>query len=432
MGAAIAGATNQDLTLTDVDPLDEGDYSVVIYDGTGRLQSNPAYLFVVGAPQITLQPQDRVAFTGAATAFSAAASGTAPITFQWYHNGAPIPGATSPQLALPVLPLAAAGSYHVVVANDFGSAASRTASLTVYGAPVITAIPDVTTEVLRPVTLTVTATDPNTPKLPLTYALAGGAPTNATLHPTNGLFQWIPTRSQAPGTQPFTILLRDAARPDLTVATTFTVTVLDYIEASTATLVMYSGESNSIPLDLYSSAPLQSVQLQLRLKREHLKDLTIEEMLPQAMAATQVDQTNPDLLAFQFQAGAGQVLQGTQRLAQLHFHTTNGQASALVPLTIESFTYTQASDGPEPTLLLNAGRVVILGTQPLLEARTVGSQRQLVIYGKVGTNYTIQSKTSLAPTATWANRSTLTMTNNIRVVPAPSQTAPLIYFQLRQ
>jgi hypothetical protein len=50
----------------------------------------------------------------------------------------------------------------------------------------------------------------------------------------------------------------------------------------------------------------------------------------------------------------------------------------------------------------------------------------------VGTNYTIQSKTSLAPAATWANRSTLTMTNNIRVVPAPSPTAPLIFFQLRQ
>ncbi len=103
-----------------------------------------------------------------------------------------------------------------------------------------------------------------------------------------------------------------------------------------------------------------------------------------------------------------------------------------MPLTIEAFTYTQAADGPEPTLLLNAGKVVILGAQPLLESRINGGQRQLVIYGKVGTNYTIQSKTSLAPTATWASRSTLTMTNNIRVVPATSPTDPLIFFQLRQ
>ena len=105
-----------------------------------------------------------------------------------------------------------------------------------------------------------------------------------------------------------------------------------------------------------------------------------------------------------------------------------------MPLTIESFSYTKATDGPEPepTRLLNAGRIVILGTQPLLEARISGGQRQLVLYGKVGTNLTVQSKTSLSSTAAWANRSTVTMTKSVRVIAAPSPTVPLIFYQLRQ
>jgi hypothetical protein len=89
-------------------------------------------------------------------------------------------------------------------------------------------------------------------------------------------------------------------------------------------------------------------------------------------------------------------------------------------------------EGAAPTLITIDGRVAILGTQPLLESRISGGQRQLVIYGKVGTNYTVQSRTSLAPPATWANRSTVAMTNNVRVIAAPAGPGSLIFYQLRQ
>jgi len=43
---------------------------------------------------------------------------------------------------------------------------------------------------------------------------------------------------------------------------------------------------------------------------------------------------------------------------------------------------------------------------------------------------TIQSRFGM--TGAWANRTSFTMTNMTRVVAAPSATAPIIYFRLRQ
>src|SRR5262245_66241929 len=119
---------------------------------------------------------------------------------------------------------------------------------------------------------------------------------------------------------------------------------------------MNPDETNTIPIDLFSSAALQNLQLRLSLKREHLKNLSIEPMVPQAIT-TAIDQTNPNVLSFNFTASNGSFLQGTQQLARLHFNTTSDQISAIVPLTIESLTYTRMENGAEPTLILNDGRV---------------------------------------------------------------------------
>jgi hypothetical protein len=431
LGASLAGQTNETLVLDDLDPTMEGDYTVVIWDATGRQESNPAYVLVVSAPQIITQPLDRVGLVGNSTLLSVGAVGTAPTTYQWYHNGALMPGATAPTLNLIGLQFADGGSYHAVIANEFGSATTREATLTVYGRPVLVPVTARTAEVLTPLALSIGLIDPNTPKLPLTFSLGPGAPTNATIHPTTGAFQWTPTRSQAPGVYPFTVIAQDTNRTDLRVTTDFIVTVIDYLEISTTTLVMNAGESNTIPIDLFSSAPLHGLQVRLTLEQQHLKNLTIETMLPDVVS-TVMDATDPHSVLLTFSALAGQSIQGTQQVARIHFRTTADQPSALAHLIVESLIPTRATEGPEPTMLLNEGRVVVLGVRPLLEARMTGGQRQLAIYGRLGSNYTLQSRFGYGSGTVWANRSTVTMTNTLRVIPAPSATAPIIFFQLRQ
>jgi hypothetical protein len=67
----------------------------------------------------------------------------------------------------------------------------------------------------------------------------------------------------------------------------------------------------------------------------------------------------------------------------------------------------------------------------LLEARINAGQRQLLLYGKPGLTYTIESRFGFAPGTSWATRNSFAMTNSVRVVAAPSAAAPLIFYRLR-
>jgi hypothetical protein len=86
-------------------------------------------------PSIMLQPQGQTATAGANVSFTAAASGTPPLSYQWQLNSAPIAGATASALVLTNLQDGQAGTYRVVVSNPFGSVTSSNAGLTVLPAP---------------------------------------------------------------------------------------------------------------------------------------------------------------------------------------------------------------------------------------------------------------------------------------------------------
>lgn len=70
--------------------------------------------------------------TGSAT-FTVAASGSAPVSYEWSYNGKPIPGETGPRLVLRNLSAGNAGSYAVKVTNPSGSVTPPAATLTVNG-----------------------------------------------------------------------------------------------------------------------------------------------------------------------------------------------------------------------------------------------------------------------------------------------------------
>lgn len=90
------------------------------------------------APSITSHPTSKTVSAGQPASFTAAASGTAPLRYQWQRNGGNISGATSPTYTLQSTVAADTGAtFRAVVSNDFGSANSNSATLTVLtnGAP---------------------------------------------------------------------------------------------------------------------------------------------------------------------------------------------------------------------------------------------------------------------------------------------------------
>jgi len=77
------------------------------------------------------QPQSQTVVLCQPASFSVIASGTPPLQYQWYKDGALIPGATKDQILLPQAHFSDAGLYSVVVSNDEGTLPSADARLTV-------------------------------------------------------------------------------------------------------------------------------------------------------------------------------------------------------------------------------------------------------------------------------------------------------------
>jgi hypothetical protein len=430
LGAPLPGQTNETLVLDDVQPADEGDYSVAIRDAHGRFTSNPAWLFVLTPPHLVLQPQDTIAIPGITTSLDAAAEGTEPLLYQWFRNGSAIPGAGAPTLNFPNIQLGDRAAYYLIVQNDFGSATSRVATLDVFILPTLAPVPELFTEVLKTVRYTNTLTDQNIPPLQLAYSLAPGAPTNAYVHPNSGVFRWTPNRTQAPSTNVITIQVADSRSPLLIQTTRFTVYVNDYIELTAGSIPLMAGETNHIALDVFSSLELLDLQCTLHYPSERLTDLWLEPMIPEAASAS-AQPSDANTLQLHFSVLPGQSLQGTQHLGRLHFKALPGQTSAFVPLRLSSMSSTTAgAAGVAPTLLINDGRAIVIGTKALLEARlNATNQPEVTLYGRRNTTYLIEFSTN-GPSGPWRTRGGIqgsAMSNLNQTVLLPTPRPPVFY-----
>ena len=130
-GIDIAGATSAAYTIASPAIGDAGTYTVVVTNSSGTATSSGAILSVGSLPTLTTQPANVSVNVGGAATFTAVASGTGPLSYQWQKNAANIAGATSASFSIASVQTADAGSYRVVVTNALGSANSVDATLTV-------------------------------------------------------------------------------------------------------------------------------------------------------------------------------------------------------------------------------------------------------------------------------------------------------------
>jgi Ig-like domain CHU_C associated len=115
-------------------------FHVVVANACGSVTSRTATVTVrqaCVAPAISAQPSDAEVIEGSATTLSVTATGTAPLSYQWYRGNTPV-GTNSNTLDTGAL--TATTTFHVVVANACGSVTSRTATVTVRPACVAPAI----------------------------------------------------------------------------------------------------------------------------------------------------------------------------------------------------------------------------------------------------------------------------------------------------
>ncbi|HXJ72778.1 MAG TPA: immunoglobulin domain-containing protein, partial [Candidatus Dormibacteraeota bacterium] len=145
-GALILSGSGANRTITITPATNQTGTAVVtlVARDNGAASSSRSFRVTVrgssAGPVITSQPVSRAATNGATVVFSVGASGAAPLTYQWRHDGNDIAGASGSTLTLANVQAADAGSYSAVVRNTSGSVTSAEATLRIVEAPRITAL----------------------------------------------------------------------------------------------------------------------------------------------------------------------------------------------------------------------------------------------------------------------------------------------------
>jgi hypothetical protein len=189
---------------------------------TGTVQNHPV------APNISTQPANQTVTAGQTATFTVAATGTAPLSYQWRKNSTSISGATSASYSTPATTSADNGAkFDVVVSNSAGSVTSNQATLTVNAsavAPTITTQPaNQTVTAGQTATFSVTAT--GTAPLAYQWQMNGTDIPNAT-----GASYTTPVTTTANSGEQFRVMVSNSA---------------GNVTSNSATLTVNPGTSNS-------------------------------------------------------------------------------------------------------------------------------------------------------------------------------------------
>ena len=134
-GSPISGATGSSYTVSSATTASAGTYSCAVTDGTLTVNCSSFSLTVNQIVRITQQPANQMVNEGVNVSFSVTATGTGPVSYQWYFDDQPLTGKTTAQLSLTGTTSANGGQYHVRVSNGGSSANSSKATLTVISNP---------------------------------------------------------------------------------------------------------------------------------------------------------------------------------------------------------------------------------------------------------------------------------------------------------
>ena len=260
-GISVGGATASTYTTPPTTTTDNGaQFTVRVSNSMGAASSNAATLTVTpppSAPSIVSQPASQNVTVGQTASFSVAATGTAPLTYQWQKNGVAIGGATSTGYTTPATTTADNGAlFSVKVSDSAGTVTSGAATLTVSPAP---GTPSITTQ---PASVSVTAGQTAT----FSITATGTAPLNyqwkkngvAVSGATSASYTTPATTTSDNGAQ-FTVTVSNSVGTANSNAATLTVTpapVAPSITAQPTSPTVTAGQTATFSVSATGTAPL--------------------------------------------------------------------------------------------------------------------------------------------------------------------------------
>jgi hypothetical protein len=188
-GVVIPGQTNATLTVQNVTGAKAGLYEAVVVGAGGVTASTRATLSTVVPVSIAIPPLATGVKPGSNTVLSVLAVSPRPISYQWYFNTQPIPGANDALLNITNARLSDDGLYSVLVRDAVSSQLSDPARLSVLVPPVIAVQPS-SQSVLKGGSVILSVVLSNTATMPNTYRWRRGTTTVIT-QATNSLVSYL-------------------------------------------------------------------------------------------------------------------------------------------------------------------------------------------------------------------------------------------------
>ncbi|SPE55274.1 hypothetical protein SBV1_2120012 [Verrucomicrobia bacterium] len=341
--------------------------------------------------------------------------------------GAPLGMSLNPitgQLVWPTSPaLGASTNYvHVIVADNSqppltATAVVAVAVVQVANPPTLAPIPNFIINELSLLIFTNSATDNNLPPRPLVFSLGAGAPINATIDPTTGVFQWTPNDAQANSTNVISVVVTDNSSPPLSDTQRFTVIVravaFEYVLSVGSTNVLV-GLTASVPVTLDTLLPLTNIAVVLHAPTGLLTNLGLAAVSPEIIStALQPLGTNQYGVSLTLNPALSH---GTSRtLAQLGFVAVQQTHSAIAPLGLSQLSAVETGGQIAAKPGAFGGQVFIIGQEPVLYSwLDTNSSPRLTLFGNPGVSYQIAQNTNLLLT-NWQSGWSVTMTNTYQI-----------------
>jgi len=270
------------------------------------------------------------------------------------------------------------------------------------------------------------ASDPNGDRL--AYTLDPGAPSTARINPTNGVFNWSPTRAYASTTNPITVRVTDNGFPPMSAAQSFLVTVLDYLDIAIGFTNVQAGQSVDLPIYLASSEGVTNLSFSITWPNQRFTNTSLLATAPGIGSDSLVEQGSN--LFIVLQTVPGQALQTQQQILKLSFLALSNQSSAFVDLPFGNISAIKPGDVIYSNYVTHPGRVAVVQDKPLLVANLGSNQsRSLSLFGRLNTGYQLQFATN--PFAAWYPALNYSQTNGIITIPVDSS-HPTIFYRVFQ
>jgi hypothetical protein len=298
--------------------------------------------------------------------------------------------------------------------------------------PALAPLPSVAGHVNTLLIVTNTVTDLNSSKPSLSYALAGG-PSTMRIKSNSGTLSWRPQLTDGGTTNLVTVKVTDSST-GLYDMQSFNVVISNAVQVSLSNIVVALGNTGVSPITVTASAPVTRVSFVLDAPSNRVSNITVTSLLPGIATVTQTP-AGAAHSTVTITAVSGQVLSGTQQVAQVSFVATANLISAFAAETVSAVASTQANGQSVPNCFGGRGQLVLVGAEPLASPMFLTNGTAcLILYGPAGNSFQIQSSATPMSSGTWAPYLTSgTLTTNLTQIftNVPTSATPKYYRVLK-